>query len=314
MSKLDMEGTAKRDLFLVPPEKLFIIGIDTADGPEHPLYDERIKLPIDPNMVADVARFGVLQPIKARRNGANLEVVVGRQRVRWAREANLKLPGDPVRVPTVIMSADDRESSLVMIAENEVRQDDPVTVKSARVRDLVERRGYSVKEVALAFGRTQATIKAWLSLTNLDPTVASKIDSGEVSASAGAALAVLPRERQRVAVEQAQQATAKKDAAKKASAKKGGAKGDAGGELSANGRTGVLHSSSDGDDGGDVPGPAAKVTLRQARRAAQTGPVAPTKKEIKEAMKTRKMPPSAMEALEWVMGSKPMPDWAERKE
>jgi len=99
--KLDIEGSGKRDLFLVPPEKLVVIGLDTEDEPEHPLYDARVTLPIDQAMVADVAKFGVVQPIRARRNGDKLEVVVGRQRVRLAREANGIGTGDPIRVPTV---------------------------------------------------------------------------------------------------------------------------------------------------------------------------------------------------------------------
>src|SRR5512136_2177542 len=34
------------DLFKFKPSELIIVGLDTEDGPEHPLYDDRIGLPV----------------------------------------------------------------------------------------------------------------------------------------------------------------------------------------------------------------------------------------------------------------------------
>lgn len=39
----------RKQYWLLNPENLVIIGLDTNDGPEHPLWDTRIKLPIDKN-------------------------------------------------------------------------------------------------------------------------------------------------------------------------------------------------------------------------------------------------------------------------
>jgi hypothetical protein len=97
---------AKRgNLFLVPPEDITIIGLDTEDGPEHPLFDERVLLPVDEALARNIAIHGVIEPVVIRKNGDDvIEVIDGRQRVRSARLANERLEAEgkePVLVPVV---------------------------------------------------------------------------------------------------------------------------------------------------------------------------------------------------------------------
>lgn len=44
--------------FFCDPHTVTIIGLDTKDGPEHPLWDERINRPLDKNLVYDIQAHG----------------------------------------------------------------------------------------------------------------------------------------------------------------------------------------------------------------------------------------------------------------
>lgn len=101
MAKQALEGK-RLNAFAMDASDLTIIGLDTKDGPEHPLYDERIFLPIDEAMVRNIRAFGVIEAINVRKNGPNVEVVDGRQRVRHARIAsqrNVEEGLPPILVP-----------------------------------------------------------------------------------------------------------------------------------------------------------------------------------------------------------------------
>lgn len=64
--------------FLVGADEVVVVGLDTDDGAEHPLYDERVKDPVDEATVQSVMALGVLQPITVRKSGAStFECVMG---------------------------------------------------------------------------------------------------------------------------------------------------------------------------------------------------------------------------------------------
>lgn len=199
MATLDIKGASKTDLHLVPPEALTIIGLDTQDGKEHPLYDERVKLPVDPAMVKNVAFNGVIENIICKRDGDRLLVVAGRQRTRWAREANKQLEkeGSPlVKVPVTIKRTDEKESFGLMITENENRVDDEILTKAAKCKRFLDL-GANEDEAAVAFGVTKTQIKNWLSICDLSTPVKKAIESGRISASAAVQLAPLNSEDQK---------------------------------------------------------------------------------------------------------------------
>ena len=62
MSKQALEGQ-RLNAFGMDPDKLTIIGLDTDDGPEHPLYDERVRLPLDESFVKNVKVYGVIEDV-----------------------------------------------------------------------------------------------------------------------------------------------------------------------------------------------------------------------------------------------------------
>lgn len=102
-NSIDAYGASgKTNVLMFEPENLFLVTDKT-----HPLYDERINLPIDEGMVLNIKELGVLEPIivwKDPENGRSC-VVVGRQRVRHTLEANkllLKEGKTPLLVPGVV--------------------------------------------------------------------------------------------------------------------------------------------------------------------------------------------------------------------
>src|SRR5210317_1175692 len=111
--------------FALDPYKLTIVGHDTDDGPEHPLYDERIKLPLEQSMIANFRALGVKNPIRVHKTSdGKLIVVDGRRRVLHAREANRQLAreGEPeLEVPVLQEKGSNEDLEMTSISLNEHR-------------------------------------------------------------------------------------------------------------------------------------------------------------------------------------------------
>ncbi|MBN0857258.1 hypothetical protein JTL95_42705, partial [Pseudomonas aeruginosa] len=84
-SKLVYGASGKTNVLTFEPESLHLVTDKT-----HPLYDERVHLPIDDGIVLNIKELGVLEPIivwKDPETGLTC-VVVGRQRVKHTLEVN----------------------------------------------------------------------------------------------------------------------------------------------------------------------------------------------------------------------------------
>jgi len=181
--------------FLKNPEELSLI-----EDPMDPLYDKkRLELPLSEPMIRNIMVNGVIQPIKVRKNGDKVEVVIGRQRVKNAREANIRLAKEGA--PTIKIKCEvyrgetDAKVYSVMVSENEHRTDDDLIEKASKVQKMLNL-GASSEEICVAFGIGQQTIKNWLKLLDLSAPVKTAVKSGQVSASAALELAELPRDEQ----------------------------------------------------------------------------------------------------------------------
>lgn len=197
----------RESLFRVDPDTLTIIGIDTDDGPEHQLWDERIRLDIDESMVLNIMELGVREPVVVVVQGkgdARLAAVVdGRQRVRHAREANRRLVkrGEPaLQVPVIAEKGmSEKEQTLLSASLNEIRQDDPVMTKAAKAARM-KARGSSFKEIALSFGVTEQTVGLWVSINSLTDAVKKAISDGRITPTAAGQFASLKPEEQKSAL------------------------------------------------------------------------------------------------------------------
>ena len=187
-----------REIDYVDPNELIIIGLDTDDGEEHPLYDERAFLETDNNLVANILVYGIQQPVLVSKEAGKLYVVDGRQRVKAARSAaeRSESAGEyAVKVPTRESAGDDKRVAGIMVSTNEQRKQDTAlsrAFKAARLLDLIG----DIDEVCLAFGRSKTTIRNWLSLAKADSRIHAAIKEKKLSTQAGVELSKLPREEQ----------------------------------------------------------------------------------------------------------------------
>ena len=205
MAKQALPGT-RANMFLMDPDEITIIGLDTKDGPEHPLYDERIHLPIDEPLVLSLMAHGNKVPIAVRKNGDAIEAVDGRQRIRCGREANKRLNGEgkpPIRLRVIPERGSDGDMFGVLILANELRQADGPLAKAEKLKRYMAM-GYSEEEAAVTFGVTKTTIKNWIALLEVDPAVRNAVEAGTLPATAASKLASLSREEQKAALKEMQ--------------------------------------------------------------------------------------------------------------
>jgi ParB family chromosome partitioning protein len=167
------------------------------------LFDERINLALDENHILNVMAVGILEPIIVRKAGDKdgvpiVEVVDGRQRVRWAIEANKRLKKDgkePIRVPAVPRKGDDADLFGVMISTNEVRRMDDAMTRAKKIKRYMDM-GRTEEDAATAFGKSLATIKNLLTLLDAQPCVQKAVSEGKISIQVAKKLAVIPKEEQ----------------------------------------------------------------------------------------------------------------------
>ncbi len=213
MSKTAIEGAARTNAFRLNPDEVTIVGLDTSDGPEHPLYDSRIGLPLNRALIDSIAHLGVLETIGIQKDDdGRLLVVYGRQRVRAAREVKRRLEaagkrGDAelITVPCLspIKGWTDAEIVSAANAENAIRTADSIEVRAEKAAQLVRVWGGSVTAIgqaAKALGVGTTTINALLSYREAAPEIKEAATSGAISHTAALEVAMMPRKEQAAAL------------------------------------------------------------------------------------------------------------------
>lgn len=195
-----------RSLPSTDPSNLTLIGEDTDDKEEHPLYDPRVKNPPNKSLMLNIMSLGVLEPVLVRETVSHdgttlLEVIAGRQRVLAARAANVILRDrgeTPIKVPYIVKRTDESTAMGIMLSENTHRTDDDLMVKAAKAQKFIAMDGSSaaIEHCANYFGVTTATIGVWLKINELHPDVRVAMRENKIAASAAVKLAKLPKEEQ----------------------------------------------------------------------------------------------------------------------
>ena len=248
MSKQKTAFDAQRGTsFKFYPEEVVIIGLDTDDGPEHPRYDSRVHQPLTEAFVRNIDMLGVHTPCLVTKVANRAEVVAGRNRIRAAREANLRRgrEGRPrMRVECVIKRGTPQDLFATMVSENEIRVANTPLQRAALVQRMLGF-GSSRAQAATAFGVSSTAIDNWGSLLDLPQEIQSRIEAGEISPTA--ALEVLDMDPE-VAVEVVQTAvdSSKKGRATSAAVKR--ARGARSAPTKAVMRERLAHLSPEGED------------------------------------------------------------------
>lgn len=207
-NSIDVYGsTGKTNILTFLPEQLHLV-----TDPEHPLFDERVFLPVDEAMVLNIMELGVLQSIivwKDPESGKTL-VVAGRQRVKAVLEANRRLAEkgkSPLLVPAVPRRG--RTAHQVaggMISENEIRKPDTPMGRANKMVAALNQ-GRTEGELALLFGCSQAVVRDTLAIFDCTSTVKNALEAGSITLTHVKTLAKLAPEEQRSKVAELVEAT-----------------------------------------------------------------------------------------------------------
>ncbi|MHA0949535.1 ParB/RepB/Spo0J family partition protein [Enterobacter ludwigii] len=207
-NSIDAYGACgKSNVLSFEPEKLHLV-----TEKSHPLYDERIHLPVSEAMVLNIMDQGVLEPIivwKDPETGLSC-VVDGRQRVRHTLEANIRLQAagkETLKVPAVTKRGSAHRMAQAMISANEIRQADTPVGRAKKMADAMER-GHDEDDLALMFGVSIQTIRATLALLDTTQAVRDAVESGTVTITQARQLASLTPDEQREKVRELEVATA----------------------------------------------------------------------------------------------------------
>lgn len=185
--------------FAMDPNDLVVIGLDTEDGPEHYLWDERVKLPLDEPLARNIMVHGVIHNVTVTKDGDRVLVVAGRQRVRSAREANIRLEREgkaTILVPVTVRRGEDADLAGVFVSENENRRPDTPLAKAQKAQRLLNM-GRPEEQVAVDMGLKLPHLKQLLKLMELAPEVRKAVNADRLSASAALELHGMPRDKQK---------------------------------------------------------------------------------------------------------------------
>ncbi len=200
-------ASGKTNVLNFEPERLHLV-----TDRSHPLYDERIHLPLDEAMILNIMDQGVLEPIivwKDPETGLSC-VVAGRQRVRHTLEANTRLVKEgkkPKLVPAVVKRGSAVRMAQAMISENEIRRADTPLGRAKKMADALER-GHDEADLSLMFGVGVQTIRATLALLDATQAVKDAVESGDITVTQARQLANLSPDEQREKVKEVEEATA----------------------------------------------------------------------------------------------------------
>lgn len=177
--------------WLVYPEEIAVAGVDYPANPADPFYDERVNLPLDLRMVADIDANGVIEVINVVKDGEVPKVENGRRRTLHARAANRlrKERGDaPLRVKIILQNGDPKDIFLRARRSNAFRVDDSILQKARNAKRAMESFGATEAEVAAAEGAHPKTVREWVALLALAPEAIQAIEAGQIAPSAALTL------------------------------------------------------------------------------------------------------------------------------
>src|SRR5712692_1003579 len=140
------------------------------DQPRHYFDEEKLA-----ELAASIKVHGLLQPIVVRLGRGGFELIAGERRFRAAQIAGLD------RLPALVREVEDPlETALI---ENLQREDLSPLEEAEALATLIERHGYSHREVAELLGKSRPYVSNILALTRLPEAVKADLqrDGGAVS-------------------------------------------------------------------------------------------------------------------------------------
>lgn len=120
-------------------------------------------------LAASIAENGVIQPISVRRSHNGYEIVAGERRWRASKMAGL------LKIPAIIVEADEQKSALFALLENLQREDLSFFEIAQGYQRIIRERGITQEELAKKLGKSQSTVANKLRLLRFAPQVRTLI-------------------------------------------------------------------------------------------------------------------------------------------
>jgi hypothetical protein len=179
---------------LVRPSEPIVIGLDTKDGPEHPLYDPRIHAALKEDTIKSMMEDGVLSNVITT---DALVTVDGRRRVMHAREAERRLqttewvdhhgqvhaadPNAMLWVPVRMRQGDDAQLFHLMVIGNTQREVEGPVAEARKAAIMQDRFKATDEQVCQAFGWGIGTLRNRRKLLKLDPKLLRDVEAGKLT-------------------------------------------------------------------------------------------------------------------------------------
>ena len=145
-------------------------------------------------LAESVKRYGVIQPVTARRLPSGYyQIIAGERRWRAARLAGLE------EIPVRVVEADDRRTAELALVENLQREDLNPIEEARGYRSLIDDYGLTQEEAAQSVGRSRPAIANALRLLSLDAQTLALVEDGKLSAGHARALLPIADEKARAA-------------------------------------------------------------------------------------------------------------------
>lgn len=207
MTKTIIDAPRAASSFLVWPEELTIIGLDTAHKRgEHRLWDERAFRGFNEGSVRNmmVNRSALLSEITIELDPELGKLIAdGRGRTIDAREANRRLierGEEPFQLKAqVVRYKDDATSFERMVVKNAFATPATLLEKARKATEMVDG-GIPVERVRLAFGVSDDTLRLWRQITELPPELYKRVERNALPATQAVKLARMSREQQEAAL------------------------------------------------------------------------------------------------------------------
>ena len=145
-------------------------------------------------LAESVKRYGVIQPVTARRlPSGSYQIIAGERRWRAARLAGLE------EIPVRVVEADDRRTAELALVENLQREDLNPIEEARGYRSLIDDYALTQEEAAQSVGRSRPAIANALRLLSLDAQTLALVEDGKLSAGHARALLPIADEKARAA-------------------------------------------------------------------------------------------------------------------
>ena len=153
-----------------------IFFLELGDVVPNPAQPRKYFDATDLRELADsITRYGILQPLTVRRQGANYELVAGERRLRAARLAGL------MKVPCIILDVDTEESSLIALVENLQRRDLDYIEEAEGLSQLIQTFDMSQEEAARRVGKSQSAVANKLRILKLPRDMLERLKQNGLS-------------------------------------------------------------------------------------------------------------------------------------